>query len=584
MATLHGIAVSKGVVIGRAIVFDAGSRRMPRRTLPADRIDDELARFEAASVEAVDSLKRAHETAREEMGDEAARVFLFHLGMLQDKELVAPVRKMIRNQQVSAEYAVSEIFGQWERRFAASSDSMFQTKADDVRDLADRLVSTLLGETQGTIGDLTGMVVVGRDLTPSQTIEAARAGAAAIVTSLGGPTSHTAIVAKALHLPAIVGCSGVTRTVQSGDQLIVDADKGTLLVDPDEETLAEYAHIIEQRETYHLTLDEIAGLEAQTSDGVSIGLHGNIEFPDEISDVLRIGGSGVGLYRTEFLYLTSRTEPTEEEQYTAYARCVELLDGGPLTIRTLDLGADKYTQSREEIPERNPFLGCRSIRLSFHRIASFKTQLRAILRASRLGPLRIMFPLITSIEEFRRARLIVHDVMEDLAEEGQPITQTPPIGMMIEVPSAALLSEQFAREADFFSIGTNDLVQYTLAVDRTNERVAHLYQPTHPAVLQLIRQVVAAAQNHKVPVSCCGESAGDPEFALLLIGLGVRTLSATPDSIPALKRAVRSVDIRTCERIADKALTLDSAPEIATFIRDRARKIAPEAFDGRSDE
>ncbi len=584
MATLQGIAVSKGVVIGRAIVFDAGSRRMPRRTIPESQIDEELDRFEAASKTAIESLKQAHERAREDMGDEAARVFLFHLGMLQDKELVAPVRAMIRDERVSAEYAVSEVFGQWERRFASSSDSMFQTKADDVRDLADRLVSTLVGAESGITGDLSGMVVISRDLTPSQAVDAGRAGAAAVVTALGGPTSHTAIVAKALHLPTIVGCPGVTRKIQSGDRVIVDADTGNVLVAPDKKTLSDYRRIIELRETYHLTLDELADLDAETSCGVRIALHGNIEFPDEIADVTRLGGSGVGLYRTEFLYLTSRTEPTEEEQYTSYARCVELLDGAPLTIRTLDLGADKHTQSREEIPERNPFLGCRSIRLSFHRIGSFKTQLRAILRASRLGPLRIMFPLITSIEEFRRARLIVHDVIEDLADDGEPIDKPPLIGMMVEVPSAALLSEQFAREVDFFSIGTNDLVQYTLAVDRTNERVAHLYQPTHPAVLQLIRQVIQAAQNHDIPVSCCGESAGDPEFALLLLGLGMRTLSATPDSIPALKRAVRSVDIRTCERIADKALTLDSAPEIATFLRDRARKIVPEAFDGRSAE
>ncbi len=584
MATLQGIAVSKGVVIGRAIVFDACSRRMPRRTVPEDQIDKELWRFEDASDAAVESLKQAHERAREDMGDEAARVFLFHLGMLQDKELVAPVRAMIRDERVSAEYAVSEVFGQWERRFAASSDSMFQTKADDVRDLSDRLVSNLVGGQPGAMGDLKGLVVVARDLTPTQAIEAGRAGASAIVTALGGPTSHTAIVAKALHLPAVVGCRGATKSIQSGDTLIVDADTGHVHVSPDAAALAEFEKIIELRKTYQLTLDELAGLDAETTDGIAIGLHGNIEFPDEIRDVLRLGGSGVGLYRTEFLYLTSSTEPTEEEQFASYARCVELLDGAPLTIRTLDLGADKHTQSREEIPERNPFLGCRSIRLSFHRLGPFKTQLRAILRASRLGPLRIMFPLITSIEEFRRARLIVHDVIEDLGDEGQRIENPPPIGMMVEVPSAALLSEQFAREVDFFSIGTNDLVQYTLAVDRTNERVAHLYQPTHPAILQLIRQIVQAAQNHSIPLSCCGESAGEPEFALLLIGLGVRTLSATPDSIPALKRAVRSVDIRTCERIADKALTLDSAPEIATFLRDRARKIVPEAFDGRSAE
>ncbi len=584
MKILPGIPVSKGVVIGRAQVFDASSRPMPRRSIPPDRVDEELARFDEARERTIASVQQIYDGARDEMGEDAAKVFLFHLGMLKDPQLVAPVREMIRRDRVSAEFAVSEVFGGWERRFAASSDSVFQTKADDVRDLADRLISELAGESSQDLGDLSGRVVVARDLTPSQAVQIGRSGAGAIVTALGGPTSHTAIVAKALHLPAIVGCAGVTREVQTGDEVIVDADAGRLILAPDEATRGEYARIMARRRTHMLGLDEIARLPAETTDGVEIALHGNIEFPDEVRDVLRVGGSGVGLYRTEFLYLTSPSEPTEEEHYRAYVRCLELLEGRPLTIRTVDLGADKYTQSREEIPERNPFLGLRSIRLSFHRLSDFKTQLRAVLRASREGPLRIMFPLITSIEELRRARLIVHDVAEDLAEEGERIERIPPLGMMVESPSAALMAEQFAREADFFSIGTNDLVQYTLAVDRTNERVAHLYQPTHPAVLRLIHQIVRAGQSHAIPVSVCGESAGDPEYALLLIGLGVRTISATPDSIPALKRAIRSVDIRTCERIADKALTLDSAPEVATYLRDRARKVVPEAFDGPSVE
>jgi len=300
--------------------------------------------------------------------------------------------------------------------------------------------------------------------------------------------------------------------------------------------------------------------------------------------VLECGGEGIGLYRTEFLHLTSQCDPTEEDHFIAYAQCLERLGADrPLTIRTVDLGADKYTQERSENPERNPFLGCRSIRYSLRALPMFKAQLRAILRVSAMGDVRIMFPLITTVGELRHARLIVRDVMEDLAEEGIPFDREIKTGMMVEVPSAALMATQFAREVDFFSIGTNDLVQYTLAVDRTNERVANLFNPCHPAVIRLIRDVVRAARREDVPVSCCGEAAGEVDYALLLMGLGLRTLSVTATNIPRLKRLVRSVKISQCERVARKALSFDSESMVAAFIRDRTRKIVP-AIGGRSVE
>ena len=311
---------------------------------------------------------------------------------------------------------------------------------------------------------------------------------------------------------------------------------------------------------------------------------GNIEFPDECATVLAQGGDGVGLYRTEFLYLASERQPTEEEHYAAYRRCVEVLGGRPLTIRTVDLGADKLARSREHAHENNPALGLRSIRYSLSDKPMFKKQLRAMLRASAEGPVRVMFPLVTTVGELRHAKLILRDVMEDLAEEGQDFDREIKVGMMIEVPSAALIADHLAREVDFFSIGTNDLVQYTLAVDRTNERVAGLYQPTHPAVIQLIRHVVRAARKGGISASCCGEAAGESEYALLLIGLGLRTLSVPASSIPSLKRLVRSVTIQHCERVARQVLTFDSDVQAAAFLRDRVRKLVPEAFDGRAAE
>jgi phosphotransferase system enzyme I (PtsI) len=300
--------------------------------------------------------------------------------------------------------------------------------------------------------------------------------------------------------------------------------------------------------------------------------------------VLACGGGGVGLYRTEFLYLASETEPSEEDHYKAYSECVRLCAGRPLTIRTVDLGADKYTQRQQEDPERNPFLGLRSIRYCLKSQPMFKTQLRALLRASALGPIKVMFPLITSTAEFRQAKFILNEVMEDLAEEGLAYDPRLSVGMMVEVPSAAVMADSFAREVDFFSIGTNDLVQYTLAVDRTNERVAHLFNPAHPAVIKLIKDVARVGRRRHVPVSCCGESAGDPDFALLLIGLGLRTLSTTAASIPQLKRMVRSVTIEQCEKIARRALSFDSDVSVAAYLRDQARKVIPEAYAGRSVE
>ncbi len=406
----------------------------------------------------------------------------------------------------------------------------------------------------------------------------------AFATDLGGRTGHTSIVARALGIPAVVGCGDLTDYATDGTPVIVDGDRGLVIIDPDRAQLDEYYAYIEQRKVFQLSLDDLAGLQSVTRDGVAIELLGNIEFPQEIPIIFKCGGEGVGLYRTEFLYLTRETEPTEEEHFAAYSECVKLCAGKVLTIRTVDLGADKYTQRQKEQPERNPFLGLRSIRYCLKNLPMFKTQLRAILRASALGPIKIMFPLVTSTQELRQAKWVLREVMEDLGEEGVAYDPKVQVGMMVEVPSAAIMADLFAREVDFFSIGTNDLIQYTLAVDRTNEKVAAMFNQAHPAVIHLIKDVARVSRRRGIPVSCCGESAGDPEFAVLLIGLGLRTLSATAASIPQLKRLVRSVTIEQCEKIARKALSLDSDVSVAAFLRDQTRKIIPEAFDGRSVE
>ncbi|MEN0021151.1 MAG: putative PEP-binding protein, partial [Planctomycetota bacterium] len=331
-------------------------------------------------------------------------------------------------------------------------------------------------------------------------------------------------------------------------------------------------------------LSEIADLPAITTDGVEIDIVGNIEFPDEIDRVVANGGLGVGLYRTEFLYLAKDSEPTEDDHYQAYADCVRRLAGRTLTIRTVDLGADKYTQERAMIPERNPFLGLRSIRYCLVNTPMFKRQLRAILRASALGPIKVMFPLVTTAGELRHARMLLRDVMEELDEERIEYDHDLKLGIMVEVPSAALTIDSLAREIDFVSIGTNDLVQYTLAVDRTNERVAGLYQPAHPAVLKLIREVVRAGRKADIEVSCCGEAAAQAEFALLFIGLGLRTLSVTSGAIPNVKRLVRAVSTTQAERVARKALTFDSETQAETYLRGWIKKLLPDAWGGIDDD
>ncbi len=420
--------------------------------------------------------------------------------------------------------------------------------------------------------------MVAHELTPSQAAAMDRAKVTAIVTDLGGRTGHTSIVARALGLPSVVGCQRLSAEVEDGDELIVDGSEGMVIVRPDARTLEEYRRRQERSNRSRAALRELSGLEAETKDGVRVALMGNIEFPEEVERVLANGGDGVGLYRTEFLWLTRKEPPTEQDHLDAYLRAIRLLDGKPLTIRTCDLGADKYTQEQMEEPERNPFLGLRSIRHSLANPVEFKTQLRAILRASAHGPVKTMFPLVGNPMELRQGKLMIADLSEELEDEGIPFDRQMQVGIMIEVPSAALMSRALAAESAFFSIGTNDLIQYTLAVDRGNERVAHLYQAAHPAVVYLVKNIVRAARSAPIDCSVCGEMAGEPLFCMLLLGMGLRTLSMVPDQIPVIKRVVRSVTMEQCERLARRVGSFDSERQVETALRDELRKLDPDVF------
>jgi len=577
--TLRGIPVSPGVAFGRVLALDDVRRRIPRRRVSAAQAEREVERFDEAVAVSIRELKEQRSRTKEELGGEAAKIFAFHLGMLSDANLADPIRSRIRAERVTAEFAVSQQFRHLVEQFEGMGGA-FATKVDDVWDLDRRVLGHLIGEHRGQLETMSEpSVVIAPELTPSQTASFDATKVMAFATDSGGRTSHTAIMARALGIPAVVGLERVTERAADGDVAIVDGDRGLVILHPDEETVASYEAYADRMREFRRSLAEVVTLPAETTDGVRVTVMGNIEFPDEAAKVVELGGDGVGLFRTEFLHLRAGRAPTEEEHYEAYAEAVRGLEGRPLTIRTLDLGSDK--QTRDAPPERNPALGRRSIRQSLQEIGAFRAQLRAALRASASGPVQLMFPLVTNVLEQRQARMIVEDVKEDLTDEGIAFDPRTPIGMMMETPAAALMAPVFAREVDFFSIGTNDLVQYTLAVDRTNALVASLYSAAHPAVIRLIKEIVRSAKRREVPVSVCGEAAGEIEYTMLLIGLGLRSLSVTPSLIPTVKRVIRSVDVTMCERVARKVGSFDSERQVSAFLRDQTRAIIPEVFGGR---
>ena len=577
MEVIKGIPVSPGIVIGRAFVLDDAVRFIPHRAVAQKDVPHQLERLATALDLAIKDVEADRDRAAKQLGPEPAKIFEFHLGLLRDPSLVKHITDHIERDQVTAEYAVSEEFRKLIAQFRAMDSEVFRQKAGDVLDLDRRVLNKLIGESEDRLARLTEPVVlVAHDITPTRAASLHRPEIIAITTDLGGRTSHASIMAAALGVPVVVGCTHVTEHVDEGDEVIVDGRNGLVIIRPDEQTLEQHRKEIERMGTYQVQLREVAQLESVTLDGTRISLMGNIEFPHEIEEILANHGDGVGLYRTEYLYLVSKTEPTEEEQFQAHKQAIELLDGLPLTIRTFDLGADKKTQLLAEEPERNPFLGLRSIRYCLQNLPMFKTQLRSILRASALGPIRIMFPLISTAMELHQAKMILNDVMEECAEEGIEFDPDIPVGIMVEVPAAALSASALARECSFFSIGTNDLIQYTLAVDRGNERVANLYTAAHPAVLHLVRAVVRAARRWDVETSICGEIAGEVEYTMLLVGMGLRTLSLVPSQIPHVKRVIRSVDIEQCERLARKVGSFESERQVINHLRAEVRKVLPE--------
>ncbi|MCX7935444.1 MAG: PEP-utilizing enzyme, partial [Planctomycetota bacterium] len=493
------------------------------------------------------------------------------------------VCKRIRVNRFTAEYAVRRSLRKFEKKFERVTEAYLAQRAADLRDIEHRLLQALLGGHREHLWQIDKpVVVIAHDLSPSETAALDRTKVMGFATDVGGMTGHTAIVARAREIPAVVGLGTVTCDVTPDDEIIIDGNRGIVILNPDERTRDTYRRLVFDFHTFEEKLAAEKDLPAVTLDGCRVIVMANIEFPQEIEQVLASGGDGVGLYRTEFIYVQSAGEPDEEQHFETYRQALVNLHGLPLAIRSLDLGADKFfraesaaagegreggeRQAEQSLPmERNPSLGCRAIRYCLQHLTMFRQQIRAICRVSALGEVKLMIPLVSTREEVLQVRQIVAEVQEELAAKDIPFDPAMPIGIMVEVPAVALAIEHFCDVCDFFSIGTNDLTQYLLAADRTNEHVAHLYRPGHPAVLRLVRQVIEVAGRHRLPVSLCGEMAGDPNFVIFLLGLGLRFFSVSPPLIPEVKKLIRSVTLRQAEEIAEAAMRLSDAREVVSY-------------------
>ncbi len=575
MPLKRGIGVSSGVVIGDALVLETEEARIPRRTVPASQVQHEIEllrrAFESARAEVAEERERFAARA----GTELADIFGFHERWLADEKARREIAALVQTKHYSAAYGISIFMRRYRRRIQDMGSPFLQERARDIQDIERRLLHQVEGQTRDELQTLMQPVIlIAHDLTPSQLVMLERSKRLlGFATDVGGTTSHTAIIAAGLGIPAVVGLEDITAHVSSGDTVVIDGLHGVVVINPDasqqESYAAEAEHLLEVR----ATLDELRDLKAETRDGVVVELLGNIEFPLEVKDCLERGASGIGLFRTEFLFLEAEHLPSEEEQYAAYTEAASVVGNRPLVIRTMDLGGDKCHRAGTWEAEKNPFLGLRSIRYSLQNLSMFRAQLRAIVRASAHGDIRIMFPLISRIMELRQAKYVLNLVLEELEEEGYEFKTNIPVGIMVETPAAAVCARELARETDFLSIGTNDLIQYTLAVDRTNERVAQLYTPADPSILRLLRRVLRDAERANTPVSLCGEMAGDPLFTILLLGIGLRTLSMAAGNIPRVKKVIRSITISDAIRVRKRVMSFETEREVLNYLRDETRRV-----------
>ena len=579
MKTLKGIPVSPGIAFAEALVIDDEGFRIQNSYVAEDKATEEALRYENAFSVAQQEIACNAGVVEQELGNQYGAIFQAHLAIMEDSTLRKEIRDLILNNHYSAEYAVTVVFKAYAEKFRKINNEYLSQRAGDVIDIEKRVMRILMGihpDSQVPLDK--DLIVLAHNLTPSETTSLNKKCIRAFVTEIGAKGSHTAIVAEALEIPAVVGLGKFLHLVKGGQKVIVDGNVGVLIIDPTPETVESYKALLERDQRERDESKDLDTQECHSKDGTRIHIYGNVEFPFETARCMERGADGIGLFRTEFLYMTSELTLDEESHFKTYKEVVEGMQGKPVTIRTYDLGSDKIPTDLIPDVEKNPALGLRSIRLSLYMLEMFRKQLRAILRASVYGKVNILFPMISTLTEWRRVKMIVHDTFEDLDERGVPFDHNVQLGIMVEVPSTVMMIDEFLSTVDFVSIGTNDLIQYTLAADRTNKDVAPLFTGCDPSVIRLIWKVVTAAGKAEKPVSLCGQMGGDPLYTMLLLGLGLRSFSVPPTVIRDVKRVCQAVSTLECRELAFRVLRTDNANDIKSILQRELSTALPQLY------
>jgi len=578
---IKGIGVTPGIIIGKAYLVDRRKIEAPARVIQESHIPQEIERFQEAVEESKKQLRLAKDKLLHEDAAGPSYILDVHLLLLEDKNLIENTVETIRQSWINSEWALKINLDRLRKVFDSIGDEYLKSRKTDVDYIGERILRNLMGKGKETFSQIKEeVIIVAHDLSPADTAQMAKDKVTAFVTDMGGKTSHTAIMARSLEIPAVVGAETATHHINTGDTLIVDGITGVVVVNPSPEIMQEYQERHRARQQMERELFLYRDLPAETLDGYRVKVLANIELVEEIPAVLQHGAEGIGLYRTEYLYLNRKDLPSEEDHFQAYKKVIEGISPHPAVIRTLDIGGDKFMSQMDLAEEMNPAMGLRAIRFSLKEIDIFKTQLRAILRASAFGKIKLMLPMISGITEIREVKKILNEVRLSLSAEGIPFNPQMEIGVMIEVPSAVAIADILAKEVDFFSIGTNDLIQYALAIDRVNESVTHLYEPLHPAILRLVREVVKAAHEAGIKVAMCGEMAGEPLYVPILLGLELDELSMNVLSIFRVKKILRSYTIRECRNLVADSLHLSTPNEIEELVRESLKNKFPEEFGG----
>lgn len=577
----RGIPVSAGVCKGTVLKLGEHREAAEKRTIPDADIHRQIERLEGAILQTRRQILEVQKRVNEAMGAQEASIFEAHLMVLEDQTIIEEVTRVVENEKVNVEYAFHSVAEKYAATLSTIEDDYLRERAKDMRDVANRVMRNLMGlpEREDLKSLTLPVIILSEDLAPSTTAQMDRKMVLGFATDMGSKTSHTAILARSLQIPAVVGLQTVTQQVQNGDYVLVDGFNGLLIVNPTDQTLFEYGQLVHKKADLRVKLEEVHNLPATTLDGASVVLAANVEQASDTEPVQSSGANGVGLYRTEFLFINRDRLPTEEEQFEAYSQVAKVLKPQDVVIRTLDLGGDKFMSHLQFPKEMNPFLGWRAIRFCLQETQIFRVQLRAILRASALGNVSIMYPMVSCLDELLQANALLEECKQQLRDEKIPFNDQIPVGVMIEIPSAALIADALAKHVSFFSIGTNDLIQYSMAVDRLNEKIAHLYQPAHPAIIKLIKMTVEAAHKQNVWVGVCGEMAGEPTFTALLLGLGVDEISVAPPLVPQIKYLIRRLKITEAQELAQFAISCESQSEILARCESIVKTTAPGLFD-----